>query len=56
MEKIMELKKHIERHKELHKHLDELIADYIGCTKKNLTDTTLMEFMEWSYKQTLKPS
>ena len=52
----MNRKEHIVRHKKLHKSLDELIADYICCTKKMLTDTTLMEFMEWSYQQTINPT
>lgn len=47
---------HIVRHKELHKKLDELVADYICCTKNLLTKTTLMEFMEWSHQQTINPS
>ena len=51
----MNKEEHIKRHKELHSYLDELIADYIGCTKKNLSDTTLMEFMKWSHQQTINP-
>ncbi len=52
----MTKKEHLARHKELHKKLDELIADFICCKKKLLSKTTLMEFMEWSYQQTIKPS
>ncbi len=46
---------HIKRHKELHKALDELVADFINLTEKLPTQTTLMELMEWSYKQTIEP-
>lgn len=45
---------HIAIHKELHRKFDQLLADYISCTSKGLT-STLMEFMEWSYKQTTNP-
>lgn len=51
----MEKKEHIERHKELHKYLDELSADFISHTKKLVSETTIMELMEWSYQQTIKP-
>jgi hypothetical protein len=47
---------HIERHKMLHKSFDELLADYIKHTSRSLSGTTLMEFMEWSYEQTVHPS
>ncbi len=54
----MELSKEelIARHKELHKGLDQLVACYITESKKNLTGTNLMEFMEWSFQQTINPS
>lgn len=45
----------IKIHKEWHKILDRMIADYILCTEKRLSNTTLMEFMEWSHKQTINP-
>lgn len=51
-EKILE---HIERHKELHKMLDELCADFIRHTNRMPSSTTIMELMEWSYKQTTEP-
>lgn len=43
-------------HMRLHRELDKLIACYIDNTDKSLTDTNLMEFMEWSFKQTTNPS
>ena len=55
----MTKQEHISRHEELRAHLDELIADYIDCQSldgKTLADTNLMEFIEWSHKQTLDPS
>lgn len=47
--------KHIERHKELHNNLDELITDMI--TQKEILPgkTSLIDFMKWSKKQTVKP-
>ena len=52
----MERIEHIKRHKELHKNLDELVADFISHTEKLLSKTTIMELMEWSYKQTIEPN
>lgn len=46
---------HIQRHKMLHEHLDELIADYVTSSNKLLGDTTVLELMDWSYKQTVDP-
>lgn len=47
---------HIERHEFLHKALDELIADFIQHNiDKSLGNTTVMELMIWSYRQTCKP-
>lgn len=43
-------------HKELHVSLDKLVACYIENTEKRLSDTSLMEFMEWSFEQTKNPS
>jgi len=48
-------KNHIERHKELHRSLDELLADFIDHTKRFPSKTTVIEFMEWSFKQTIDP-
>lgn len=52
----MTLDEHIARHKELHRSLDELIADFITHNNCNLSNTTLMDFMEWSYLQTKSPT
>ena len=51
----MEPKEHKERHILLHKYFDELLADFIDHTGKVPSKTTVMEFMEWSYKQTQMP-
>ena len=46
----------IEIHKELHTSLDKLLACYIESTEKGLTETNMMQFIEWSHEQTLNPS
>ena len=46
----------IAKHLELHKSLDQLMACHIENTDRNLSNTTLMEFMQWSFKQTQNPS
>jgi hypothetical protein len=51
----MTKEEHIEVHEILHRHLDELVADFINCTKKLPSRTTLLEFMEWSAKQLTNP-
>jgi len=43
---------HKERHKTLHKCFDELIADFISETGRMPSETTVMDLIEWSYKQT----
>jgi len=48
--------KHTERHKKLHQSLDELLADFILHTGRLPSKTILMEFMEWSYLQSLNPT
>lgn len=48
-------KEHKERHIKLHKYFDELLADFIDHTKKMPSKTTLMEFLTWSYEQTILP-
>ena len=45
-----------QRHIILHKRLDELMADFIDHTGSLPSKTTLFEFMEWSYQQTLNPT
>lgn len=47
---------HIARHKLLHAHFDELVADWIGHTKKLPSKSTVRELMEWSYQQTIDPA
>jgi len=46
---------HKERHIILHQHLDELIADFIGHTKKLPSETTVVELMKWSNEQQTNP-
>jgi hypothetical protein len=48
-------KEHQERHKFLHKCLDELVADYISNTLNSLTQSSIMDLMEWSARQTQIP-
>lgn len=43
---------HRQKHIQLHNQLDILVADFIANTKKLPSKTTIMELMEWSYKQT----
>lgn len=47
---------HKTRHVFLHDCLDELVADYISQNNKLMSETTVMELMEWSYQQTLNPT
>jgi len=54
--KIMKTEEHKLRHISLHKNLDELMADFILHTKKLLSETSIMEFLEWSYTQTKEPT
>ena len=46
----------IEIHKELHTSLDKLLACYIQENEKVLSDTSVMELIEWSFEQTKNPS
>jgi hypothetical protein len=52
----MTKEKHIRVHKELHQKFDQLLADFIMHTGKTPSETTLMEFMKWSYEQTINPT
>jgi hypothetical protein len=54
--KNMNKEEHKERHAMLHKLLDELVADFIIHTDKRPSITTVLEFMQWSYEQTINPS
>ena len=40
----------------LHKCLDELSADFFVHTEKCPSETTMLEFMEWSNDQTKNPT
>lgn len=51
----MEDIEHRDIHEELHKKLDELISDFILITEKLPSQVTLLEFMEWSFMQTITP-
>jgi hypothetical protein len=50
-------KRHRQRHVELHQALDELCADWAMHQPqgKIFSNSTIMELMEWSYKQTQEP-
>ena len=52
----MTVDEHKAIHIELHKKFDELLADFIDQTEKSLDQTTVMEFMMWSYQQTQNPT
>lgn len=52
---------HRERHKKLHTALDELMADMIWETRNDPepmlpSKTTVLELMEWAYKQAQNPT
>jgi hypothetical protein len=48
---------HRERHQLLHKMFDELAADYLlHHDSAHLTNTTLVQLLEWAYAQTLEPT
>lgn len=47
---------HRKRHEELHEAFDELVADYLAHHRRKLpSNTTVMELMLWSHRQTQKP-
>jgi hypothetical protein len=48
-------KVHKKRHLLLHQYLDELVADMVSQTGVLLSQITVRELMEWSYKQTKDP-
>ena len=52
----MDREEHKQRYELLHKELDELLADYIRHTGKLISNSTLLELMEWSFKQTENPT
>jgi len=51
----MTKKEHIKIHKELHKNLDKLVADFVYHTAKRLSNTTILELIQWSFEQTKNP-
>ena len=46
---------HRQRHIELHQALDELVADWIQHKRQLLSQTTIMELVDWSHAQTITP-
>lgn len=56
----MTKQEHIKIHKKLHKALDELIADWVDNQPKEkykgITETTILELIEWSCEQTKNPT
>ena len=49
------IKAHKERHILLHRHLDELLANFIAITGLRPSQVPLIEFLSWSYQQTINP-
>lgn len=52
----MSQEEHKKAHEELHRKLDELVADFIDQTGALPSKTTLLDFMERSYGQTISPT
>lgn len=53
----MTRKEHKQKHKELHLNLGLIVADFLlHNKKKNLTDTTILELIQWSYHQQTNPT
>jgi len=46
---------HKKRHVMLHKHMDELLGDYIHHTGKWISNSTIWNVIDWSFKQTATP-
>jgi hypothetical protein len=52
----MNAKEHRARHVALHASLDELAADYLTHNRdKRLGDTSVLQLLEWSHRQTIDP-
>ena len=51
----MNRRQHIKRHKKLHGALDELLADFVAQTGSVISQTSVFDLLEWSYKQTINP-
>lgn len=47
---------HKERHIKLHQNLEKLVADFVAHTGKLPSQTTLIELLSWSNKQTTNPT
>ena len=43
---------HLLKHKIFHQNLDEMLAEFIAETGSLPTQTSLLQFIEWSYKMT----
>jgi hypothetical protein len=57
-EEKMTTEQHRERHKMLHEHFDELLADFLFHNRDKLklpSNTSVMELVEWSHRQTIEP-
>ena len=52
----MNTEEHKQRHIELHKSLDELMGDFVADTGRMLSQTNMLDFLNWSYQQTVFPS
>lgn len=53
----MKREEHIAKHQMLHKHFDELLSDFIMQNPgKRLSNTTLMDILNWSKQQTINPT
>ncbi len=52
----MDEEEHRQYHIDSHETLDVLMADFIIHTGKLLSEATVMELLEWSYQQTIKPA
>jgi len=50
----MNRKEHQQLHRELHQHLDMLVADWIAETKSLPSKATVLELLQWSYKQSIE--
>ncbi len=46
---------HIKRHKELMRALDELVVDFVQCTRPLTNGTTVVDLLDWAHKQTHNP-
>jgi hypothetical protein len=52
----MTKEEHIKRHEDLHINLDELVADFIRHTEKQLSQSTILDLIEWSYYEKNNPT